>query len=111
MMWIRSVGHDVDQACGPPYLYHNVHVFAVVQQTEVGVEVEPVVSAFGAGQEQPPLLQGQKEGLPPLGPQLFQERPLIGQDTCQSSLCLMYTGSFFLFHYKNKMRCISTVAT
>ena len=91
MMWIRS--DDLDHVCGSRYLYHNVHVFLVVQKAEVGVEVELVVSALGAGQDHLPLLQRREEGLPPLGPQLVQERPLIGRDTCQSSLCLMYTGS------------------
>jgi len=71
------------------YLYHDVHVLAVVQQTEVGVEVQPVVPLSGVGHGPLPLLQGLQEGLPPLGAQVFQEPPLIGQYKRQSFQCRM----------------------
>lgn len=58
------------------YLYHDVGVLAVLQQAEVGVDVELGLFGVGVGQDHLTLPQGLHQGLVPLCPLVRQQTPL-----------------------------------
>lgn len=68
------------------YLYHDVHVLAVLQQTQVGVQVEPVVPGVGVGQDHFALPQRLEEELPPERSLLCQQLPLKQTEVTESTL-------------------------
>lgn len=42
------------------YLYHDVNVLAILQQTQIGIEVEPVVLGAGVSQDHLTVSKGLK---------------------------------------------------
>lgn len=58
------------------YLYHDVHILSILQQTEVGIKVKLVVFDVGLSQDHLALPQGLEEDLLPLYPLLRQQLPL-----------------------------------
>lgn len=63
------------------YLYHDVDILGVLQQAEVGVDVEPVLLGVGVGQDHLALPQGLQESLVPLRPLIRQQLSLKERTT------------------------------
>lgn len=70
------------------YLYHDVNILAILQQTQIGIEVKPVVLGVGAGvcQDHLALPQGLEEDFLPLCPLIRQQLSLKGQHNWRSSV-------------------------
>lgn len=62
------------------YLYHDVDVLAILQQTHIGIEVEPVVLGAGVSQAHLTVPEGLKEDLLPMCPLSRQQLPLKGHN-------------------------------
>lgn len=83
------------------YLYHNVNVLLILQQTEIWIKVKLVVPGVGFGQDHLVLPQCLEENLLPLYPLFCQQLPLK-DDT---------TGSHPLQRAKNKMNLTQETKT
>lgn len=81
VVWERSSGLGLNF-----YLYHDVNVLPILQQTQVGIEVEPVVLDAGVSQDHLTLPKGLEEDLLPLRPLLCQQLPLKGRHNQRSSI-------------------------
>lgn len=68
---------------GEFYLHHDVNILPVLQQTEVGIKVKPVVIDVGFSQDHLALPQGLEEDLLPLSTLLCQQLPLKRQQIIQ----------------------------
>lgn len=68
------------------YLYHDVNVLAILQQTQIGIEVEPVVLGAGVSQDHLTVSKGLEEDLLPLCPLICQQLPLKGRDNQRSTI-------------------------
>lgn len=61
------------------YLYHDVDVLAILQQTQIRIEVEPVVLGAGVSQDHLTVPEGLKEDLLPMCSLIRQQLPLKGR--------------------------------
>lgn len=61
------------------YLYHDVDILAILQQTKIGIEVKPVLLFAGVSQDHLAVPQGLQEDLLPLCPLIRQQLPLKGR--------------------------------
>lgn len=62
------------------YLYHDVNVLAILQQTQIRIEVELIFLGAGVIQHHLTVSKGLKEDLLPLCLLVCQQLPLKGRD-------------------------------
>lgn len=62
------------------YLYHDVNVLSILQQTQIRIEVGPVVLGAGVSQDHLTVPKGLKEDLLPMYPMIRQQLPLKGRN-------------------------------
>ena len=67
------------------YLYHDVNILSILQQTEVGIKVNPVIPDVGFSQDHLTLPPDLEEGLLPLCLLIRQQLPLKGQHDWKSA--------------------------